>query len=348
SVALLFARGAEAIVAMAAVLKTGAAYVPLDPDSPSARIGLILADAAPAAAITVAALAERLMGKGIPVIDLGDPRIETAPETALPGPGPAAGDVAYLIYTSGTTGVPKGVAITHRNVTRILGATGDALAGRAWAQWHSYAFDASVEEIWGALLRGGRLVVVPEWLDHSPEEFREFLAEAQIDVLSQTPSALGALSPDGFGTLTLVVAGEACPADLVDRWAPGRVMFNAYGPTETTVCASRSAPLKPHSGMPPIGSPIPGVAVFVLDGWLRPVAPGVAGEVYVAGYGVGPGYWRRPALTATRFLPCPFGSPGQRMYRTGDLASWGPDGQLRYHGRSDQQVKIRGYRIELG
>ena len=220
--------------------------------------------------------------------------------------------------------------------------------GKVWTQWHSLAFDVSVWEIFGALLHGGRLVVVPESVAGSPEDFHALLVTEQVNVLSQTPSAVGVLSPQGLETVALVVAGEACPAEVVDRWAPGRVMINAYGPTETTVYVAMSAPLTAGSGVAPIGAPVPGAALFVLDGWLRPVPAGVVGELYVAGAGVGCGYWRRAGLTGSRFVACPFGGPGARMYRTGDLVCWGADGQLRYLGRADEQVKIRGYRIELG
>ncbi|CRZ14438.1 non-ribosomal peptide synthetase PstA [Mycolicibacterium neworleansense] len=348
-VALLSDRSAEAIVAMLGVLKAGAAYLPIDPVLPDARIEFMLADAGPAVAIVTAGLADRLAGCDLRVIqvgDLGDPALDGAAGTALPAPH--QDDVAYIIYTSGTTGVPKGVAITHRNVTALLGSRDTFLAGQVWTQWHSYAFDASVEEIWGALLHGGRLVVVPESVARSPEDLQTLLVAEQVDVLSQTPSAVSMLSPEGLGAVSLLVAGEACPAELVDRWAPGRVMVNAYGPTETTICASRTAPLGVGTGAPPIGAPVPGAALFVLDGALRQVPPGVVGELYVAGRGVGVGYLGRADLTGSRFVACPFGSPGQRMYRTGDLVRWDPDGQLRYVGRADEQVKIRGYRIELG
>ncbi|OBK56796.1 hypothetical protein A5657_00005 [Mycobacterium kubicae] len=351
SVALLFTRSAQAIVAMAAVLKVGAAYLPIDPALPAARVQFMLADAAPVAAITTAEFAERLKGQDIAVIDVDDPGPVADPCPALPVP--AADDIAYLIYTSGTTGAPKGVAITHRNVTQLfrLAEFFERPSDKSkftTAQWHSHSFDVSAWEIWGALLFGGRLVVVPESVAASPDEFHDLLIAEQISILSQTPSAVAVLPPEGLSSAALVVAGEACPASVVDQWAPGRVMINAYGPTEATIYAAMSIPLVPGAGVPPIGSPVSGAALFVLDGYLRPVPPGVVGELYVAGRGVGVGYWRRSGLTAARFVACPFGAAGTRMYRTGDLVSWGADGQLRYVGRVDEQVKIRGYRIELG
>ncbi|WP_261875799.1 AMP-binding protein, partial [Mycobacterium marinum] len=174
-------------------------------------------------------------------------------------------------------------------------------------QWHSYSFDVSVWEIWGALLSGARLVVVPEHTAKSPDELHALLVAEHVEVLTQTPSAAAALSPQGLESVTLVVGGEACPAGLVDQWAPGRTMINAYGPTEATIYAAMSSPLVPGSGATPIGSPVAGASLFVLDGWLRPVPVGVVGELYVAGGGVGLGYWRRADLTGTRFVACPFG-----------------------------------------
>ncbi len=348
-VGLLLPRSAEAVVAILAVLKTGAAYLPIDPGLPDTRIEFLLVDAAPIAVLTTTGLRRRLDGQDLLVLDVEDPRVQTYPGTGLPAPG--ADDLAYLIYTSGTTGVPKGVAVTHYNVTRLFDSLdfGPELApGQVWTQCHSYAFDYSVWEIWAALLHGGRLVVIPEEVAGSPEDFHAVLVAERVSVLSQTPSAVGMLSTEGLESAALVVAGEACPVEVVDRWAPGRVMVNAYGPTETTVYAAMSAPLTAGSGVVPIGSPVAGAALFVLDGWLRPVPAGVVGELYVAGAGVGVGYWRRPGLTGSRFVACPFGGPGTRMYRSGDLVWWGPDGQLGYVGRADEQVKIRGYRIELG
>ena len=351
-VALLFNRSAEAIVAILAVLKTGAAYLPIDPALPAVRIGFMIEDAAPIAGVTTSGLADRLAEHALPVVDVDDPRVDTYPSTALPAP--AADDLAHIIYTSGTTGMPKGVAVTHSNVTRLFDGMDvgvDLEREQVWTQTSSLVFDFSVWEIWGALLHGGRLVVVPEEVARSPEDFHALMVGEHVSVLSQTPSAVAALSPEGLDSVALMAAGEACPASVVDQWAPERVMINGYGPTETTVYATISAPLTAGSGVVPIGAPVPGAALFVLDGWLRPVPAGVVGELYVAGRGVAYGYVRRAGLTASRFVACPFvgaGAPGQRMYRTGDLVRWGTDGQLHYLGRVDEQVKIRGYRIELG
>ncbi|WP_232536702.1 non-ribosomal peptide synthase/polyketide synthase, partial [Mycobacterium intracellulare] len=343
-VALLFPRSAEAIVAILATLKAGAAYLPIDPALPAARVEFMLGDATPVAAVAAAGLRARLDGFDLPVLDAGE--AYTGPAGPLPTPAPE--NIAYVIYTSGTTGVPKGVAVTHRNVTQLLESLHAPLpeAG-VWSQCHSYGFDVSVQEIWGALAGGGRLVVVPESVTRSPDELHALLAAERVSVLSHTPSALTALSPRKLHS-ALIIGGEPCPAALADQWAPSRVMINAYGPTETTVDATLSAPLTAGAGAPPLGSPVPGAALFVLDDWLRPVPAGAVGELYVAGHGVAVGYPRRPGLTASRFVACPFGSAGARMYRTGDLVRWAPDGRLHYVGRADHQVKIRGHRVELG
>ncbi len=364
-VALLLPRSAEAIVAILAVLKTGAAYVPIDPAVPAARIGFMLDDAVPIAAITTTGVADRLNGRDLLVIDvddLEDPAVDSQSSTALPAPDPD--NIAYLIYTSGTTGIPKGVAITHHNVIRLLESLDVELSpGQVWSQWHSLAFDVSACEIWGALLYGGRLVVVPESVARSPEDFHALLVREQVGVLSQTPSAFyalqtaDALQPELGRQLKLqavVFAGEALEPQRLRTWLdnhPGLPrLLNLYGTTETTVHASfrEIFAADVDSIASPIGVPLAHLAFFVLDRWLREVPAGVVGELYVAGAGAGCGYWRRPGLTATRFVACPFGGPGARMYRTGDLVWWGADGQLRYVGRADEQVKIRGYRIELG
>ncbi len=362
-VALLFNRCAEAVMAILAVLKTGAAYLPIDPAHPDARIGFLLDDAAPIAAITTTGLADRLDGHDLLVIEVNDSAVDSQRSTALVAPAPE--DIAYLIYTSGTTGVPKGVAITHHNVTELLKAldAGMELAGQVWSQWHSLAFDVSVCEIWGALLYGGRLVVVPESVARSPEDFHALLVAEQVSVLSQTPSAFyalqtaDALAPELGRQLKLeavVFAGEALEPQRLGTWlhhhprAPR--LLNLYGTTETTVHASfREIDAGDMgSAASPIGVPLAHLGFFVLDAWLRPVPAGVVGELYVAGAGVGLGYVGRPGLTSSRFVACPSGAPGTRMYRTGDLVCWGADGQLAYVGRADEQVKIRGYRIELG
>jgi nonribosomal peptide synthetase DhbF len=210
------------------------------------------------------------------------------------------------------------------------------------------AFDAAVWEVFGALLRGGRVVVVPESVVGSPREFERLLVAERVSVLTQTPSAVGVLSPQVLESVALVVVGEACAPEVVDRWAPGRLMLNGYGPTETSMCVALSDPLVAGGQVVPVGRPVGPAVLFVLDGWLRPVPVGVVGELYVGGRGVGVGYVGRAGLTASRFVACPFAGAGERMYRSGDLVRWDADGQLHYLGRADEQVKIRGFRIELG
>ncbi|WP_156749750.1 condensation domain-containing protein, partial [Mycobacterium sp. E1747] len=292
-VGVVFPRCGEAIVAILGVLKARAAYVPVDPGLPRARVEFILADAAPIAVITTSILRPLLDGFARSVIEIDDTAIDTQPTTAPPAP--ALEDIAYFIYTSGTTGTPKGVAIAHHNVTWLAEALDASLpAGRVWTQSHSTAFDYSVWEIFGALLRGRRLVIIPETVAATPADLHALLVAEEVSIFTTTPSAVAVLSPKGLESTAVVVAGEACPTEVVDRWAaPGRVLIDAYGPTELTVCASISAPLTPGNGVVPIGVPIPGAALFVLDSWLRPVPVGVVGELYVAGAGVGVGYWRR-------------------------------------------------------
>ncbi|EUA59178.1 amino acid adenylation domain protein [Mycobacterium intracellulare 1956] len=363
-VALLLPRSAGAVVAVMAVLKTGAAYLAIDPAHPTARMEFMVADAGPIAAITTTGLVDRFDGRDLPVIDVDDPRILGCPCTGLPTP--AAEEIAYLIYTSGTTGVPKGVAIPHHNVTRLLTALSADLElspEQVWTQCHSLAFDYSVWEIFGALLHGGRLVVVPESVTRSPEDLHALHIAEQVSVLSQTPSAFYALqtadarAPERGSQLkleTVVFGGEALEPQRLGTWLDRHRrsprLINMYGITETTVHASfrEISVADVDRSVSPIGVPLVHLGFFVLDASLRPVPVGVVGELYVAGGGLAYGYLGRAALTGSRFVACPFGAPGQRMYRTGDLVSWGPDGQLDYLGRADEQVKIRGYRIELG
>ncbi len=310
-VALVFARSVEAVVAILGVLKTGAAYVPIDPSMPDSRLDFVLADSAPIAVVTTADLVGRLGGRELTVIDVDDRAVYGQPGTA-PKVVVAADDVAYVIYTSGTTGVPKGVAVGHRNVARLLSAVDGELglsAGQVWTQCHSLAFDFSVWEIFGALLHGGRLVVVPESVTGSPEEFHSLLVDERVRVLSQTPSAFYALQavdaaqPETRMALEVVVfGGEALDPPRLSPWLTEHPrlprLINMYGITETTVHASfrEITTADVGNGVSPIGVPLADLAFFVLDGWLRPVPAGVVGELYVAGAGLGYGYVGRAVV----------------------------------------------------
>ena len=216
------------------------------------------------------------------VLEVDDPAIDTQPSTGLPAPAPE--DIAYLIYTSGTTGVPKGVAISHHNLTQLMASLDPGLAapGQVWTQWHSYSFDISGWEIWGALLHGGRLVVVPESVAGSPDDFHALLVAEHVNVLTQTPSAVAALSPQGLESAALLLGGEACPAEVVDRWAPGRVVINEYGPTETTMWVALSAPLS--CGVGGAADRLAGAGVGVVcAGWVVAAGAGGGGGGVVCG-----------------------------------------------------------------
>ncbi|MFD4657651.1 amino acid adenylation domain-containing protein [Kitasatospora sp. NPDC058444] len=373
-VALALPRSLELVVALLAVAKSGAAYLPLDPDYPADRLAYMLADAAPAALLTDRATAPRMPAHEVRQLLVDGPESAAFPATPLKQHERTrplrAEDTAYVIYTSGSTGRPKGVPVTHHNVVRLFGSTDHWFgfgAEDVWTLFHSYAFDFSVWELWGALLHGGRLVVVPHLVSRDPAAFLELLARERVTVLNQTPSAFYQLSaadrdhPGSELALRYVVfGGEALELARLDDWydrhaedAP--TLVNMYGITETTVHVSyialdRASAAAGSSST--IGVNIPDLRVYVLDRHLQPVPPGVTGEMYVAGAGLARGYLGRPELTATRFVADPyaelFGERGTRMYRSGDLARRRADGVLEYFGRADQQVKLRGFRIELG
>ncbi len=389
-VALLLDRSADLVTAVLGVLKAGAAYLPIDPEYPASRVRFVLADAEPVCLVVTADLAARAPGADTAVLTRGgnppeppaslvvldDP--EVAAELAGYGAGPVSDaerggpllgeHPAYVLYTSGSTGVPKGVIVPHYNVVSLLAAGKRILSLRAddvWLLFHSFTFDFSVWEMWGALSSGGRLVVVSYLDSRSPDRVLRLLADTGVTVLNQTPSAFYQLAREEHdrqehNTVRRVVfGGEALEPRRLDGWFARHgdrdpALVNMYGITETTVHVTW-AELGPADRDSIIGRPLDGVGVFVLDARLRPVPAGVVGELYVIGWGLARGYLGRPGLTAERFVACPFGSAGQRMYRTGDLARWTVRGKgetggglLVFAGRADDQVKVRGFRVELG
>ena len=381
-VGLCVERSVDMVVAILGVLRAGAAYLPLDPAYPEDRLAFMVEDSG--ASVIVAdgsaegiatEIASGSSAATVRVLALDrvlDRAVDRAPGagSAPPASRTAPGAPAYVIYTSGSTGRPKGVPVPHANALRLFAAT-DAWFGfgsdDAWTLFHSYAFDFSVWELWGALLYGGRLVVVPHEVSRDPDAFRGLLAEERVTSLSQTPSAFRQLvradraRPEPLDALrTVVFGGEALElsslAPWVERYGDRRPeLVNMYGITETTVHVTyrriRAADLAAGRGSV-IGRPIPDLCLSLLDRGGRPVPLGVAGEIHVGGAGLALGYAGRPALTAERFVPAPVTDPaataGARLYRSGDLARWLPDGDLEYLGRIDHQVKVRGFRIELG
>ncbi|HEX4959261.1 MAG TPA: amino acid adenylation domain-containing protein, partial [Thermoanaerobaculia bacterium] len=345
-VGLSLDRSVDLVVGILGVLKAGAAYVPLDPGSPKERLAFILEDAE----IRIVVGAEEIQQtEGLPD---GDPDL-LGDTTSL----------AYVIYTSGSTGKPKGALITHANVTRLFDAT-EVWFGfgerDVWTLFHSYTFDFSVWEIWGALLYGGRLVVVPWEVSRSPERFLDLLDRERVTVLNQTPSAFAQImrTEAALPDLRLVIfGGEALDPASLEPWfehhgdAEPRLV-NMYGITETTVHVTYrplSAADARGGHRSVIGVPIPDLSLAVMDRSFRPAPIGVPGELVVGGAGLARGYLGRPELTAERFVPDPLGGqPGERLYRSGDLGRFLPNGDVEYIGRLDHQVKIRGFRIELG
>ncbi|MET9443778.1 non-ribosomal peptide synthase/polyketide synthase [Streptomyces sp. NPDC006610] len=342
TVALVLPRSMELIAAELAVSLAGAAFLPVDPGYPAERRALMLTDAAPAVVLDDPARVRALLE-------------EEPAGAAPPFERPLPDQAAYVIYTSGSTGTPKGVTVTHRGISGFTAAAArryDVGPGDRVLQFSSPSFDASVLELCISVLSGALLVVPPDgpWLG---DELAAVLDEHRISHTLIPPAALATLpDPADLGGLprlrTLIVGAEACPAALVDRWAPGRRMINSYGPTEATIVATWTGPLTAGTGTPAIGGPLPGTEAHVLDPVMRPVPPGAEGELYVGGDGLARGYLGRPGLTASRFVAHPSGPPGARLYRTGDLVRQRADGELEYLGRADRQVKVRGFRIEPG
>ncbi|MGW8535176.1 amino acid adenylation domain-containing protein [Rhodococcus qingshengii] len=356
-VALCLPRSIESVLAVWSIAKTGAAFLPVDPGHPAARIEHMLGDSGAGWGITSRAHNAALSGL-VPWLVLDDAGFEERLRAYSPSKVTDADRKApiridnpvYLIYTSGSTGTPKGVTVTHRGLSDFALQERETFAATTRSRTLHFAspsFDASVLELVMAVGAGATMVIVRPTV-YGGSELAALLERERVTHCFVTPAALTSVDPDGLTTVGCVVTGgEACPPELVARWAPGRKMFNAYGPTEATVVSSISAALAPNDPVT-IGTPTRGFSEVVLDSRLRAVPVGVAGELYLAGPALARGYHRRYPLTATQFVADPFGAPGTRIYRTGDRVRWTPDRRLEYLGRTDAQVKVRGFRIELG
>jgi amino acid adenylation domain-containing protein/non-ribosomal peptide synthase protein (TIGR01720 family) len=350
-VALALPRSADIITAQLAVLKAGAAYLPVDPAYPTERIAFMLTDAAPVLTLTHPdgpALPSGIQTLVLAELSTGDTTNLTDADRRSPL---RTEHPAYVIYTSGSTGTPKGVVVSHAGLASFAAAEierFDVRQGDRVLEFSSPSFDASVLELCMSLPAGAALVVPPP----GPllgQQLADVIGENRVTHALIPPAALATVPANELPCFRgLIIGGDAGTAELVDRWAPGRRMINAYGPTESTVVATWSEPLRAGTGTPNIGRPILNTQVYVLDGLLRPVPIGVPGELYVAGVGLARGYLNRGGLTAERFVANPFGPAGSRMYRTGDVVRWTPAGELAFIERADHQVKIRGFRVELG
>jgi len=362
-------RSLEMVIGIVGILKAGGAYLPLDPNYPPERLGYMLEDAGVELLLTQTRTGSKLPPCGAQVLNLEEDWSWLAEEaTDQPQTQISSQNAAYVIYTSGSTGRPKGVVVSHGNVTRLFNATQDWFQFThqdVWTMFHSYAFDFSVWELWGALLYGGRLEIVPYWTNRAPEAFYEFIRNRKVTVLNQTPSAFRQLSMaeeterhtgQELSLRLVIFGGEALEMNSLGPWFArhGDVrpsLVNMYGITETTVhvTCERLTREMAFGRASLIGRRIPDLQLYVLTPEMQLTPIGVAGEMYVGGPGLTRGYLNRAELTASRFVPNPFSrDEGERLYRTGDLARVRTDGNIEYLGRIDQQVKIRGHRIELG
>lgn len=364
-VSVLMERSPELVCTMLAIFKAGGVYLPLDPALPDERLTFMLDDARPGVIVTglaSKARMETLFSKhpspaNPSLWDWQNDRasLDAQPE-ATPEHGPAPDNLAYVIYTSGSTGKPKGVEVTHRAFFNLVRAKMEGFGvfpDSCVLQFVSFGFDVSVSDVCMTLAAGARLLLRPADV-MGGEPLARLLRTHEVSVIVLPASVLATVPPTGLPALKSVIAGgEACSAELVDRWVEGRRFINAYGPTEATICTTM-ARCAMHGGPPPIGHPIAHAQTYVLDANLEPVPVGVTGELYIGGAGLARGYLGRPALTAEHFIPHPFATtrgavpPGSRLYRTGDLARYLPDGAIAFVERVDNQVKIRGFRIELG
>lgn len=361
-------RSLEMVVGIIGILKAGGAYVPLDPTYPKERLAFMLQDSQVSILLTQQHLIENLTEGEAQIVCLDSEWEAIAQESEDNLVSEVTENLAYVIYTSGSTGKPKGVLVSHYNIVRLFEATQSWFHFNerdVWTLFHSYAFDFSVWELWGALLYGGRLVVVPYWVSRSPEEFYNLLCKEQVTVLNQTPSAFCQLIQVEESRkvtkehhLRLVIfGGEALQLQSLkpwfERYGDERPrLVNMYGITETTVHVTYRpltiADVNEGKGSV-IGVPIPDLQVYVLDQYQKPVPIGVPGEMYIGGVGLSRGYLNRPELTTERFIPNPFSDRSEAyLYKSGDLGRYLSNGDLEYLGRIDHQVKIRGFRIELG
>jgi amino acid adenylation domain-containing protein len=360
-IGLCVERSAEMIIGLLAILKAGAAYVPLAPDSPPERLAMIVQEAGIELLLTQQQLVERLPGNTHLLTLDGEQKLAESRKNPVTGKS-AASNLAYVIYTSGSTGRPKGVEITHRNLVHSTSARFDYYEEpvRSFALVSPFFFDSSVAGIFWTLSQGGKLVLPPKDFERDFTAFPALIEEEKISHLLCLPMLYSLLLRQGAHKLkslrSVIVAGEPCPLELTKRHfeaMPHTSLYNEYGPTEATVwttvykcdprdCTTTVATI-------PIGRPVSNVQTYVLDDRCRPVPVGVVGEIYIGGEGLARGYLKRPAQTAERFLPHPFSlDPGARVYATGDLARYLPDGNLEFLGRRDHQVKVRGYRVEPG